>query len=193
MTAWAQEGTTPSDLLGNDPITRGIRDIHGLPLEYPPCPIQPRAPGQPAEVETPSMIARRLWELAVLPQPRPRIAPGRAITGKTAYLETRGDTSYTQATPTAFGQLRIDATGSYIVDWGDGIATGPFGIEGTPWPGGQITHEYQDVGTYDVAVTERWTATWSLGGQTGVLRTLQTSGRIEDFPVEEIQAVVRCC
>jgi len=29
-----------------------------------------------------------------------------------------------------------------------------------------------------------------LGGQSGALRTLQTTGRIDNFPVQQIQAVV---
>ena len=89
-TGYAQEGTTPSDLFSSDPVTRNILDIHGLPLEYPPCPAQPSRPGQPIQVETASMIARRVWEHVLLPHPQPSIAPGRAITGKLAYLETRG-------------------------------------------------------------------------------------------------------
>lgn len=37
---------------------------------------------------------------------------------------------------------------------------------------------------------EKWTADWSLGGESGVLRTLQTTGTINDFPVQQIQAVI---
>jgi len=39
-------------------------------------------------------------------------------------------------------------------------------------------------------VTEKWSATWRLGGKSGTLRTLQTTGRIDNFPVEQIQAVI---
>ena len=136
------------------------------------------------------MVARRYWEEIALPTPRPQIAPGRAITGKLAYLETNGETRHVYTNSTVFGPLQIVATGTYTVDWGDGETSGPHALEGKPWPDGQITHEYQTVGDYDVVVTERWTATWSLGGQSGVLRTLQTTGRIDDFPVEQIQAVI---
>ena len=120
----------------------------------------------------------------------PAIAPGRAITGKPAYLETKGQVRHTYTNDTTFGPLAIHAKGSYTVDWGDGVVTGPYESEGAPWPSGQITHEYLHVGAYDVVVTERWTATWSLNGKSGVLRTLQTSGRIDDFAVEQIQAVI---
>ncbi len=63
----------------------------------------------------------------------------------------------------------------------------------TPTTGGHyegVTHEYLNVGAYDVIVTERWTATWSFGAESGTLDELRTVGRIDDFPVQQIQAVV---
>lgn len=191
-TAYYAEGSPPNDAGIVDPVTQNIRDIHNLPpLEYPPCPLQPHAPGDPPAVETPAMLAMRYWEQVPLPKPAPDIAPGRAITGKLAYLETNGEVSKTYTNPTVFGQLVISAWGSYGVNWGDGSSSGPHAFEGLSWPDGRITHEYQVVGSYDILVTESWTATWSLGGEQGTLRTLQTSGQIADFPVEQIQAVVR--
>lgn len=136
------------------------------------------------------MVARRHWEEVTLPDPRPHIAPGRAITGKIVYLETRGDTSFTYTNRTVFGPLSIWATGSYTIDWGDGTTTGPHAFEGAPWPDGRITYDYLEVGLYDILVTERWVANWSLDGESGVLRTLETTGRIDNFPVEQIQAVI---
>lgn len=196
-TGYVEEGVAPSDeqllvdpnpLESNIPITGNNLSI----LEtYPPCPERPRAPGQPAPVETRAMVAARYWERVPLPRPQPSIAPGRAITGKMAYLETRGEISHTYTNSTVFGPLEIVAAGSYTVDWGDGNTTGPHPYEGRPWPAGQITHDYLHVGAYDVVVTEKWTATWRLDGESGNLRTLQTTGRIDDFPVEQIQAVIR--
>ena len=107
------------------------------------------------------------------------------------YLETRGTTTHTfTESDTPFGPLEIVARGKYYVDWGDGTHTGPHSAEGGPWPDGQITHEYIHIGAYDVVVTERWTATWSFGSESGTLSELRTVGRIEDFPVQQIQAVV---
>ncbi|MGH3908136.1 MAG: hypothetical protein ACRDTE_28735, partial [Pseudonocardiaceae bacterium] len=80
------------------------------------------------------MIARRYWERVPLPIPQPWIGPGRAITGKLAYLETRGAIGYTYTTDTTFGPLVIVATGSYVVDWGDGERSGPHPFEGEQWP-----------------------------------------------------------
>lgn len=136
------------------------------------------------------MVAARYWERVPLPKPQPTIAPGRAITGKLAYLETRGETAHTYTNDTVFGPLRIVAKGSYTINWGDGETSGPHDFEGKPWPDGQIKHDYLKIGAYDIVVTEKWTATWSLDGESGVLRTLQTTGRIDDFPVEQIQAVI---
>ena len=131
------------------------------------------------------------WQDVPLPGPEPYIAPGRAITGMFAYLETRGTTTHTFTEPnTPFGPLTVVATGRYYVDWGDGTRTGPHSAEGGPWPDGKIKHEYIHIGDYDVVVTERWTATWSFGDQSGTLDELRTVGRIDDFPVQQIQAVV---
>lgn len=191
-TGYAAEGTSPRDHVPDESQSQieGAGGYNNVFNEYPPCPEQPRAPGQAAPVETRAMTAARYWERVPLPRPQPSIAPGRAITGKLAYLETRGQVTHTYTNDTAFGPLEITATGRYSVDWGDGETSGPHSTEGMPWPDGQITHEYQRVGAYDVVVTERWTATWRLDGESGVLRTLQTTGRIDDFPVQQIQAVI---
>ncbi len=161
-------------------------DTHNILASYPPCPAQPGS----ILVETPHRVAIRFWQDIPLPKPEPQIQPGRAITGKFAYLETRGTTSHTfTQSDTPFGPLRIVATGRYYVNWGDGTTTGPHPDEGAPWPDGRITHEYLRVGKYDVVVTERWTATWHFGAESGTLNELRTTGRIDDFPVEQIQAV----
>jgi hypothetical protein len=145
----------------------------------------------PNFAESAHSVAVRYWKEVLLPEPSPYIAPGRAITGMYAYLETRGTTTHTFTEPnTPFGPLTIVATGRYFVDWGDGTHTGPHSSEGGPWPDGEIKHEYLNVGTYDVVVIERWTATWSFGTEAGTLEELRTVGHIEDFPVQQIQAVV---
>ena len=96
-----------------------------------------------------------------------------------AYLETRGTATHTFTEPdTPFGPLTVVATGRYYVDWGDGTETGSHSAEGGPWPDGKIKHEYLHIGTYDVVVTERWTATWSFGDHSGTLDELRTVGRI---------------
>jgi hypothetical protein len=196
-TGYVPAGQTPPDerlLVDPNPRETNI-PITGSDLailqDYPPCPLSPRAPGEPAPLETRSMVAARFWEQQVaLPVPKPAIAPGRAITGKLAYLETKGKVSDVFTDSTVFGPVIVRATGAYTVDWGDGTTTGPHSFEGGEWPDGKITHQYTKVGTYNVVVTEKWTAQWSLDGESGTLRTLQTTGRINNFPVEQIQAVI---
>ncbi len=190
---WRPEGApAPPAAPGYVPLggpTVGTEDNSNLYLIYPPC---PEPEGQTTNLDTPESYAARYWELVPLPKPKPFIAPGWAITGKLAYMETKGEVRhvYTNAT-TPFGPLEIFATGRYYVDWGDGETSGPHSMEGTPWPEGEITHDYVWARTYDIVVTERWTATWQLGGRSGTLRELRTSGRIEDFPARQIQAVIR--
>lgn len=190
-TGYREEGTAAIDDIstapGAHPGGNGFNPVYNLV----PCPEQPGTPGHPTPFDTPSIIARRYWDQDIpLPNPAPSIAPGRAITGKLAYLETKGELTHAYTENTVFGVLQITAHGSYTVDWGDGEKTGPYNFEGKPWPDGQITHDYLKVGTYNVVVTEKWTADWSLGGESGVLRTLQTTGTINNFPVQQIQAVI---
>ncbi len=129
-----------------------------------------------------------------LPVPKPTIPPGYAITGKTAYLVTNGTTSPPKfAEDTPLGPLTIEATGRYLVDWGDpGLPgwTGPYAGEGQPWPDGQITHVYDVAGSYTVAVHEEWSAVWRLAGATGVLNGLATNATIPGFRAEQLQAVI---
>ncbi|MGI9034238.1 MAG: hypothetical protein ACR2HY_11325 [Acidimicrobiales bacterium] len=165
-------------------------ELWGLYIKENPngrmCPGQNRAPGL-----SPEVIAVSFWKDIPLPAPAPHIAPGWMITGKTAYLETNGTLAHTYRQDTPFGPLEIAATGRYMVDWGDGTGrTGPYALNGAPWPDGQITHVYIDVGHYNVVVTEEWSATWRLGDETGTLSGLSTVGRIDNFRVEQIQAVI---
>lgn len=172
-------------------IARPVRDgsdfngkVRWVLEDLPRCPVAPAA-------QSPASVAADYWQRVTLPSPRPAIAPGWAITGKYAYLETNGELRKTFGTDTAFGPLAIEAQGAYFVDWGDGTTTGPHRVEGDPWPDGQITHTYIDVGTYDVVVTERWSAIWVFGPNSGSLAALGTVGRIDDLRVEQLQAVVR--
>jgi len=151
-------------------------------------PICPGAPGVP-KVD-PRVVAISFWQDIPLPKPAPSIAPGWAITGKTAYLETHGERQHDYSRDTPFGPLNLTATGRYSVNWGDGTTTGPYDVEGGPWPNGQITHTYINVGRYNVVVTEQWSSSWHLGGENGTLTGLETEGGIDNFRVEQIQAVV---
>ena len=98
---------------------------------------------------------------------------------------------YSENTP--IGALTIQATGQYVVDWGDGtqpVWCGPFPTEGQPWPNGRINHTYDVAGTYTVAVREQWTAVWHLAGAGGNLAGLVTGAALPGFRAEQLQAVL---
>jgi len=153
---------------------------------YDLCP----STGTGADGADPVVVAIRAWQHIPLPAPGPYIAPGWMITGKDAYLETRGELAHTSTVDTPLGPLTLRASGRYSVDWGDGTKDGPFTIEGRPWPEGQIRHVYINVGTYDVVLIEDWTATWQLGPYSGNIGGMRTKDRIPGFEVKQIQAVV---
>jgi len=152
--------------------------VGGLPGCYPPSPRE---------------LAVAFVTTIPLPKPSPYIAPGYAITGLRAYLETRASEQerFSQLTP--LGPLEVITTRtSYQVDWGDrtGMDEGPHPYPGLPWPTGRITHTYTDMGRYDVTVIEQWSASWTLGGESGRITGLQSApARIDDFEVTQLQAV----
>ena len=144
----------------------------------------------PAPSVTPEEIVERTLVDARLPQPQPQIDPGYAITGMTAYLETGNRTRHTfEPIATVLGPLRITATSTYTVDWGDGETTGPHDSTGGAYPDGTITHVYRDSEVVTVRVIQSWTAQWTLAGRSGTVGGLRSAGEIPDFAVREVQAV----
>jgi hypothetical protein len=158
----------------------------GQPAAAPPG--APAAPALP-----PAALAGSFWTLHgadLLGRPAPSIAPGYALAGKLGYLETHAPTTRQFSNPTPLGPLTISAQGSFLVDWGDGGGwLGPYETAGAPWPDGQITHAWDDVGRYNVGVIEVWTATWSLAGTSGSLTALRTQGGLPQFEVRQLQSV----
>lgn len=172
--------------------------------QYPSCPSSAgtgagpatgasRGSGGAAVAPPPAVVAATYWQskgVNSLPTPTPRIAPGYALTGNPGYLETGAtmSRSFTDATP--LGPLSISATGRIYVNWGDGSGwMGPYADPGRPWPTGDITHVWADVGRYDVAVVEQWSATWSLAGSRGSLSNLRTQASIPAFDVRQLESV----
>ncbi|MGH9282671.1 MAG: hypothetical protein ACRD0S_07010 [Acidimicrobiales bacterium] len=153
----------------------------------------PRCPGVQAPARTPAVEAVEFWRVYgedLLPRPAPRIAPGFMLAGKRGYLETGATLTSRYEHPTPLGLLVIEASSRVYVDWGDRSGRdGPFDGPGAPWPNGTITHSWTSVGTYDVTVTQAWTATWRLGADGGELRDLSTEAILEDFEVRQLQAV----
>lgn len=169
----------------NRPENRLLRDWFEIVNRLPRCPA--------AEIP-PEEVAVEVLERFPLPAPKPFIAPGRAIAGKLAYLEPNlpapvigGRPTVENTLPTALGGLAMTATAVYYVHWGD-VETGPHPGPGGPWPNGNITHSWSNADLYDVEVTAMWTVRWRLGAEQGTL-TVPTEGTIEDFRVNQLQAV----
>ncbi|HUQ39290.1 MAG TPA: hypothetical protein VM030_03985 [Acidimicrobiales bacterium] len=136
-------------------------------------------------------VAILMWQQRTpLPTPVAVIRPGRAITGREAFLEIGG-------APTGhwhfevFGySIDIDAASTYDVDWGDGTATTGLTSRGGPWPDGDIRHVWTRTCACDVVVTQRWRGTWTAGGgRLPIPGVMVTRSTIDDFPVRQIQAV----
>lgn len=159
------------------------------------CPKTAAPAEAPAKAVAPQTLAEQFWRTIPLPAPKPSVPPGYAVTGLRAYLVTGGTTdpaAYREETP--LGELTVRATGRYLVDWGDPHdpgTDGPYTSEGEPWPDGTIVHTYDYMGTYTVTVTEDWSATWALGGETGTLSGLHTQATITGLRVEELEGVIR--
>ncbi|MCA1704830.1 MAG: hypothetical protein LC808_16815, partial [Actinobacteria bacterium] len=62
-TGYIEEGGTATDAWQGDPAEHieGAGGYSNIFTSYAPCPEQPRAPGQPAPVETRAMVAARYW------------------------------------------------------------------------------------------------------------------------------------
>ena len=128
----------------------------------------------------------------VTPSPDPYIAPGFAITGKRAYVETRGPLQHEPAArETELGLLtvRFEAVG-FTVDWGDGTPATEHESPGLAWPQGTAVHTFQHMGAYDITVAQRWRAVWQLGSESGELILTGEPVTIDDFEVRQVQAVI---
>ena len=149
-----------------------------------------RLPGCPgaAPVEVAFAFVREI----VPPGPDPWIAPGYALTGKLAFMETRAPTSTPREYATPLGPLQVTLRATrFAVDWGDRTTAddGPFPAPGKPWPDGAARHTYTDASTYDVVVTQVWDADWRLAGQAGTIGGLTSIGRLDAFEARQLQAV----
>jgi len=86
------------------------------------------------------------------------------------------------------------------VDWGDPSPSNETQLgysvtkghrtRGGLWPNGDLRHQYILRGDVTIRVTQRWTAQWSGGGQSGTIADrLGTAARLT-IPVQEIVAVL---
>lgn len=155
----------------------------------PPC------PGQ----HDPAADIAAIWRGArAIPDPTASIAPGRALTGLPAYLvvETPSHVEFALTSDATGITYELSLDTEYEVDWGDGTVDRGIDRSGQPYPGGpeEITHVYGRSGAVDVVVRAEWTGTWRLAGihqEQQLPGSLSLEHRIEDFPVDQVQAVRR--
>ncbi|MEJ7582824.1 MAG: hypothetical protein WKF43_01820 [Acidimicrobiales bacterium] len=137
--------------------------------------------------------ANNYWRgVAQPPPPSPlRVAPGKMLVAFDAFLEIQGDPSpqWTLDSPIG-GNVVVEATPRYVIDWGDGSAATHSTSRGGPFPNGDITHAYADADTYTVTVQAYWSGRWSSGAEGGDLAELAVpTASSLTLPVEERQAV----
>ena len=177
-------------LAGSAPARPVRRPARRAPAAPAPVAVDPAVPVPTAPPVDPMTLVLSFLEEIELPKPKPRIEPGYMLAGKLAYLETGAATKPQRfATDTVLGPLEVVATGELYVSWGDGTTSGPFAEAGGPWPDGRITHHWSVAGPYDVTVTQRWTAEWSVGGASGTVGDLETTATLENFAVRGLEAV----
>jgi hypothetical protein len=160
-----------------------VASLIGLGLG--PCPDAPVVPF------TPELYALAYLRAIELPVPAPRIDPGVMLVGLESFLEVGSPITYDLGEPgTPFGPATFTFSSTVTVDWGDGEVTGPVASAGGPYPDGDLRHVYTRQGSYDVVVTQDWTATWQIGAESGTIDGLQTTGTLAGFPVQEREAVI---
>jgi len=152
------------------------------------CPMTPR-PDRPPSPPAADDVARRFWDVRVLPDPVLKVVPDYAITGKLVYLQITGPTDQHFDVDNPVGEdVAITATSRYLVDWGDGTTT-TTSSQGGPWPAGDVTHAYSKMApAVTITVTQLWSAGWAAGANRGVLTDLRTSSSLA-LAVTQLQAV----
>lgn len=185
---------TPTSDQGQDAVAidslLGTLPIIGLPLQAIWQTIVAGLPGCPSTVVSPEQVAYSFVREVGAPDPRPQIAPGHAITGKKAYLETPGSVETTIERSTMLGPLvLVFRPTTFTVDWGDGAGVDSFTAPGRPYPSGTATHVYTDADRYDVVVRQRWSVSWSLAGGSGTLGVTGAPSGIPRFEARELEAV----
>jgi len=137
---------------------------------------------------TPEMV---LTELRRLPLP----APALTVQPDRGWVLVNKDTVvYASPSPATFDitllgvPVHLSATpATYTWDFGDGATTTTIS-PGHPWPDDDIAHAYTHLGTYQIALTTTWTATYTLGADPTVRTvpgTAATTTTSTPFTVEE--------
>ena len=144
------------------------------------------------------LVARiqEFYSSTPLPIPNPEIsAKNGGICGVVHTLDLHIPATRTYTYPnTDFGGVMIIVHGIPTVDWGDGKKV-TYKNTGAPYPNSDIGHSWTTAGKYNINVTTRWSAEWTVltpEGETygGILSNLTTTGSIPNFNVLQAQAVL---
>jgi hypothetical protein len=152
----------------------------------------PPDPGQEIPVEmVEEFVTATVTEQ--LPRPTLSLPPGYAITGLRTYLVTEHDLTFGPVSlPVDLGivtfDVRLSATGSSTVDWGDGTVTS-HDTGGTGYPDGAIDHVYTDVGSVDITVTDTWTVQYEAGPFVGSIEAPLAPVTLAGVEVQQRQSV----
>lgn len=177
---FCRRGVTTTD----GEMARLLGPSSALAVRLPDC--APRPSRTPAEAA--DALARRFWDMRLLPAPTLQVVPDYAITGKLVYLQIGGDAARRFDVANPLGDdVTIDATSHYVVDWGDGTKE-TTNSQGGAWPGGDVAHGFTDAGDVTITVTQVWSAAWQAGGAGGELAGLRTSSSLP-LRVTQLQAV----
>lgn len=151
--------------------------------------VEPGAPAAPTAAQVGALAQQMVRELA-MPAPRPVMSADTGITGAVHGVNLNTVSSrYFPTEATSFGPFVATAHGRFKVDWGDGTVE-MFESTGGPWPNTDVSHAWQSTGNYTITVTGEWSVDWRLGGFSGVVTGLSTTGAIAGWPVIQAQAVI---
>lgn len=154
------------------------------------CPDDPSDPVPPV---TPDDVVAVLE--GQLERPEPQVEPGFALAGLRMYLETGRELTHRETISVEVAGMpigiEVDATATYVVDWGDGTRTGPHDHPGGPYPDGPVTHVWTDVGVYDVTVTDTWSIRWRFleGGWNAAFDAELAPVTLSELEVQERRSV----
>jgi hypothetical protein len=164
--------------------------------QYAVCPNSPvkAVPPRPS----PGAVAAELFREAVhLPNPTVSIPPGWSVPGLRAYMILGGPQTIDWGPKDVFGySVRLHVSSTYDIDWGEDGPPGRYshGVAsqgGRGYPDGDVYHVYDLKGTWQVHVSQRWTATYDITGEpSGTIADVLYTTADTDLPVHELQAVV---
>lgn len=155
------------------------------------CPGAAADPAVAALMPSPQQVALSFLQDFTLPAPQPVVAPGWALTGKTAYLDSNAQPTAQAGYDTVLGPLTFEARWTHLtVDWGDGRGPLRYDSLGGPWPDGDVTTVYGDTATVAIDVVQYWTLTWNVGGGGGQIDGMSSTATIPDFQIRQLQAVI---